>query len=423
MKLQLISLGLSHKTAPVELRERLAIPADRVAEEVRGLRRDDVLPECLLLSTCNRVEAYAGVRDADAGLASLADFFSRHANGGDVGSHLYQHKGAEAVDHLFRVASSLDSMVVGEPQILGQLKGAFSTAREAGTTGSILHHAIERAISTAKRVRTETAIARSAVSISFAAVELAKKIFESLDDKTVLLIGAGEMAELAAQHLISAGVGHILVTNRTYQRAVELAERFHGSAIRYEDYKESLVRTDIVIASTGAREYILAHHDMARVMHARRFRSVFFIDIAVPRNLDPNIERLDNCYVYDIDDLQQVVDTNKEERLKETERATEIIQQEVAHFQRWLRGRAGTPQILALRQGGEQVRDAEVVRAMERLSHLSEEDRAVIDDLARRLTNKFLHPPTAALKQAIRDGDETAVSILHKVYGVGGARG
>jgi len=419
MKLQLISLGLSHKTAPVELRERLAIPADRVGDEVRGLRQDDTLPECLLLSTCNRVEAYAGVRDAEAGLASLEGFFSRHANGGDVVPHLYHHQGPEAVDHLFRVASSLDSMVVGEPQILGQLKGAFSTAREAGTTGSILHHAIERAISTAKRVRTETAIARSAVSISFAAVELAKKIFESLEDKTVLLIGAGEMAELAAQHLISAGAGHILVTNRTYQRAVDLAERFHGSAIRYEDYKESLVRTDIVIASTGAREYILAHHDMARVMHARRFRSVFFIDIAVPRNLDPNIERLDNCYVYDIDDLQQVVDTNKEERLKETERATEIIREEVSRFQQWLRGRAGTPQIVALREGGEQVRDAEVSRALEQLSHLTKEDREVIDDLARRLTNKFLHPPTAALKRAIRDGDDTAVSILHRMYGLG----
>lgn len=418
MKLQLISLGLSHKTAPVALRERLAIPADRVGEEVRSLHQDDVLPECLLLSTCNRVEAYAGVHDADAGLASLKGFFSSHANGGDVGPHLYHHQGAEAIDHLFRVASSLDSMVVGEPQILGQLKGAFSTAREAGTTGSILHHAIERAISTAKRVRTETAIARSAVSISFAAVELAKKIFENLEGKTVLLIGAGEMAELAAQHLISAGVGHILVTNRTYQRAVDLAERFHGSAIRYEDYKESLVRTDIVIASTGARQYILAHHDMARVMHQRRFRSVFFIDIAVPRNLDPNIERLDNCYVYDIDDLQQVVDTNKEERLKETERATEIIQGEVAHFQQWLRGRAGTPQILALRERGEKVRDAEVVRAMEQLSHLTQADREIIDNLARRLTNKFLHPPTAALKRAMRDGDETAVSILHKVFGI-----
>ena len=418
MKLQLISLGLSHKTAPVELRERLAIPADRVGDEVRGLRQEESISECLLLSTCNRVEAYAGVHDAEAGLVSLEGFFSRHANGSDVVPHLYHHQGEEAVDHLFRVASSLDSMVVGEPQILGQLKGAFSIAREAGTTGSILHHAIERAISTAKRVRTETAIARSAVSISFAAVELAKKIFESLEDKTVLLIGAGEMAELAAQHLISAGAGYILVTNRTYQRAVDLADRFHGSAIRYEDYKESLVRTDIVIASTGAREYILAHHDMARIMHARRFRSVFFIDIAVPRNLDPNIERLDNCYVYDIDDLQQVVDTNKEERLRETDRAAEIIHEEITHFQQWLRGRAGTPQILALREGGEQVRDAEVVRALEHLSHLSKEDREVVGDLARRLTNKFLHPPTAALKRAIRDGDETAVSILHKMFGI-----
>ncbi|HBB41366.1 MAG: glutamyl-tRNA reductase [Nitrospirae bacterium CG18_big_fil_WC_8_21_14_2_50_70_55] len=416
MKLQLISLGLSHKTAPVELRERLAIPADQVAAEVCRLHEATTLPECLLLSTCNRVEAYAGVADATTGLAALEEFFTHHANGSDVCAHLYHHQGAEAVDHLFRVASSLDSMVVGEPQILGQLKGAFSTAHAAGTTGTILHHAIERAISTAKRVRTETAIARSAVSISFAAVELAKKIFQNLEDKTVMLIGAGEMAELAAQHLISAGVGYILVTNRTYQRAVDLAERFHGSAIRYEDFKESMVRTDIVIASTGARDYVLAHHDMARVMHARRSRSVFFIDISVPRNLDPNIERIDNCYVYDIDDLQQVVDTNKEERLKESERATEIIQEEVAHFLQWLRGRAGTPQIIALRERGARLCEAELTRAIEQLGHLTKEDHAVISELARRLTNKFLHPPTTALKRAMRDGDETAVAILHKMF-------
>ncbi len=416
MALHLVTVGLSHKTAPVELRERLAIPQERVEEEVQRLHREGEIPECLLLSTCNRVEAYAGVRDVDAGVESLEHFFARHANGSDVGPHLYRHTGAEAVDHLFRVASSLDSMVVGEPQILGQLKDAFHAAHRAGTTGSILHHAVERALSTAKRVRTETAIARSAVSISFAAVELAKKIFDRLDDKTVMLIGAGEMAELAAQHLLSAGVTHILVTNRTYSRAVALAERFRGSAIRYEDYKNSLVRTDIVIASTGAPHYILGHHDMARVMHERRYRSVFLIDISVPRNLDPNIERLDNCYVYDIDDLQQVVDTNKEERLKESERAAEIIREEVARFERWLRGRAGAPQIVALRSSVEQMRDAELARALDRLKHLPKEDRQVVYELARGLTNKFLHAPTVALKRALHDGDDTAVAILNKTF-------
>jgi glutamyl-tRNA reductase len=416
MALQLITVGLSHKTAPVALREQLAIPQEEVCNLVRGLHGGGKFAECLLLSTCNRVEAYASVEDPEGGYDSLIHFFARQTNGTDVARHLYHHHGREAVMHLFRVASSLDSMVVGEPQILGQLKDAFARARAAGATGSVLHHAMERALSTAKRVRTETAIARSAVSISYAAVELAKKIFGDLADKTVMLIGAGEMAELAAQHLLAAGVHKILVTNRTYSRAVQLAERFNGSAIRYDDFRTSLIRTDIVIASTGATEYVLTRQDMARVMHDRRHQPVFFIDIAVPRNLDPDIERLDNCYLYDIDDLQSVVDTNKEERLRETERAHEIIDQEVAAFEAWLRSRAATPLILALRNSGEQFREQEVARALARLPALTDEQRQVVECLARSLTNKFLHDPTVALKHATRNGDQTAISIIRRMF-------
>jgi glutamyl-tRNA reductase len=418
MALQLITVGLSHKTAPVALREQLAIPQDRVCDLVRGLHDGAHLPECLLLSTCNRVEAYASVEDAENGRDSLMRFFTRQTNGTDVIPHLYHHHGRQAVVHLFRVASSLDSMVVGEPQILGQLKDAFARARAAGATGSVLHHALERALSTAKRVRTETAIARSAVSISYAAVELAKKIFGSLEDKTVMLIGAGEMAELAAQHLLGAGAHKILVTNRTYGRAVQLAERFQGSAIRYEDYRDSLIRTDIVIASTAATDYVLTRQDMTRVMHDRRHQPVFFIDIAVPRNLDPEIERLDNCYLYDIDDLQSVVDTNKEERLRETERAHEIIDQEVAAFEAWLRGRAAAPLIVALREHGERFREQEVAKALARLPDLTDEQRQAVECLARSLTNKFLHEPTVALKHATRGGDQTAISIIRKMFGI-----
>jgi len=418
MALQVITVGLSHKTAPVELREQLAIPQDRVADLVRSLHDGARLHECLLLSTCNRVEAYASVEDADAGHDCLLHFFTHQTNGTDVVPHLYHHQGRQALVHLFRVASSLDSMVVGEPQILGQLKDAFALARDAGATGSVLHHALERALSTAKRVRTETAIARSAVSISYAAVELAKTIFGALDDKTVMLIGAGEMAELAAQHLLTAGAHKILVTNRTYARAVQLAERFNGSAIRYDDFRDSLIRTDIVIASTGATEYVLTRHDMTHVMQERRHKPVFFIDIAVPRNLDPEIERLDNCYLYDIDDLQSVVDTNKEERLKETERAHEIIDQEVAAFEAWLRGRAATPLIVALREHGEQYRDAEVAKVLARLPDLSDDQRQAVEGLARALTNKFLHGPTVALKHATRGGDQTATAIIRKMFGI-----
>ena len=231
------------------------------------------------------------------------------------------------------------------------------------------------------------------------------------------------MAELAAQHLLTAGAHKILVTNRTYSRAVQLAERFHGSAIRYDDFKTSLIRTDIVIASTGATEYVLTRQDMTHVMQDRRHKPVFFIDIAVPRNLDPEIERLDNCYLYDIDDLQSVVDTNKEERLKETERAHEIIDQEVAAFEAWLRGRAATPLILALREHGEEFREAEVAKALTKLSDLSDEQRQVVESLARALTNKFLHGPTVALKHATRSGDQTATAIIRKMFGLsGGAR-
>ncbi|MGD2064262.1 MAG: glutamyl-tRNA reductase [Nitrospirota bacterium] len=416
MALQLITVGLSHKTAPVALREQLAIPREQVCDLVRGLHDGAQLTECLLLSTCNRVEAYASVEDPEGGYDSLIHFFARQTNGTDVVPHLYHHHGRQAVVHLFRVASSLDSMVVGEPQILGQLKDAFARARAAGATGSVLHHAMERALSTAKRVRTETAIARSAVSISYAAVELAKKIFGSLEDKTVMLIGAGEMAELAAQHLLGAGARKILVTNRTYSRAVQLAERFHGSAIRYDDFGNSLIRTDIVIASTGATDYVLSRQDMARVMHDRRHQPVFFIDIAVPRNLDPEIERLDNCYLYDIDDLQSVIDTNKEERLRETERAHEIIDQEVAAFEAWLRGRAATPLILALRDSGKQFREQETAKALARLPDLTDEQREAVEHLARSLTNKFLHGPTVALKHATRNGDQTAISIIRKMF-------
>jgi len=418
MVLHLITVGLSYKTAPVALREQLAIPQEQVCELVRGLHDHARLHECLLLSTCNRVEAYASVEDPEDGRDSLIRFFSGQSNGTDVRPHLYHHHGRQAVVHLFRVASSLDSMVVGEPQILGQLKDAFARARDAGATGAVLHHAMERALSTAKRVRTETAIARSAVSISYAAVELAKKIFGTLEDKTVMLIGAGEMAELAAQHLLTAGAHKILVTNRTYSRAVQLAERFNGSAIRYDDFRTSLIRTDIVIASTGATEYVLTRQDMTRVMHDRRHEPVFFIDIAVPRNLDPEIERLDNCYLYDIDDLQSVVDTNKEERLKETERAHEIIDQEVAAFEAWLRGRAAGPLIVALREHGEQFRDAEVAKVLARLPNLNDEQRQAVEALARSLTNKFLHGPTVALKHATRSGDQTATAIIRKMFGL-----
>jgi len=399
--MEVIALGLSHKTAPVEIRERLHFPEKGLSKPLELLAQAEEILECLLLSTCNRVEIYAVAEEVERAFSYLTDFLSKYHQ---VPPELFQGciytlQGEAAIRHIFRVASSLDSLVVGESQILGQVKMAYTAALEQETTGVILNHLLERALSVAKRVRTETAIAEAPVSVSSAAVELAKKIFGDLSGRTVLIIGAGEMSELAAKHLVSDGVRTVLVSNRNYQRAVELAERFQGRAVRFEDAKEELLHADIVISSTGAPHFILHRTEVQDLIRKRRNRPLFIIDIAVPRDIDPEVNQIDNVYLYDIDDLEAVAAANKREREREAERAEAIIDKEVLAFSFWLRSLDVVPTIVSLRKKVEEIRQGELERHNSKLASLSPEQREVVSALTTAIVNKILHYPLTELKR------------------------
>ncbi len=397
----IVIVGLNHRTAPVEVRERLAFPADTIGHALRGLVEREEIVEGVILSTCNRVEVCVLAGEPYQGAAAVREFLSAYHGmpREELNGYLYHHQGEEAVKHLFRVSSSLDSMVLGEPQILGQVKDAYGYAAEFRAIGPILDKFYSKAFSVAKRVRTETKVASSAVSVSYAAVELAKKIFGSLKDKTVLLIGAGEICELAARHLLSAGVKGILVTNRTFERAVKLAEEFDGMPVRFDELLSHLKMADIVLSSTGAPHFILKKQDVEEVLRIRRNRPMFFIDMAVPRDIDPDANQIDNVYVYDIDDLNNVIETNLEERQKEANRAEEIVAGEVQNFFRWLEAQQVTPTIVMLRKKFEEVKNAEVAKAIAVLGVEDPKTKKVVESLASAILNKVLHPPIAALKK------------------------
>jgi glutamyl-tRNA reductase len=337
----------------------------------------------------------------------------------DFEKSLYAYTDSEAIRHIFRVASSLDSMIVGEPQILGQLKDAFDFALSKKTTGVFLNKLMKKAISTAKRIRTETRIAENAVSISFSAVELAKKIFTDLSGKSFMLLGAGEMAELAARHLVSNGVTDVKVVNRTYERGCELAKEFNGKPVRFEDFLQELANTDIIICSTGAPTYVLYKEQMQRVLKKRKHKPVFIIDISVPRNIDPEINKIDNVYLYDVDDLQGVVDTNMLERKKEAELAEKIIDEEVEKFIKWMSSLDSVPTIVALRQKAEEVKNEELEKFKNKFPELNDEKIKAIDYLATAITNKLIHPPTVALKEDAENRDEL-IAMIKKLYGING---
>jgi len=398
----IILLGMNHKTAPVEMRERLAVACRQEVNPLRLLPRLENVDELLFLSTCNRVEFLFTCRDRDGGLkevtALLRTYLGLDSTEG-VENHVYAFRGMEAVRHVFRVASSLDSMVVGEPQILGQLKSAYREATEWRTVKVILNRLLHKTFSVAKRVRSETCIGSNAVSISYAAVELAKKIFGSLQDKRVLLIGAGEMAELAAEHLLAQGVRHMVVANRTLERAVDLAKRFRADTTPFEHILNALKNTDIVLSSTGAPEPILKYNDVRARMRERRNKPLFFIDIAVPRDIEPKINEIDNVYLYDIDDLQGVIDLNREERKKEAERAEHIIAGETLKFQEWMATLNVVPTIVALREKAETIRRSELQRTLSHLPHMSEKDRLAVEALTEAIVKKLLHDPIVFLKK------------------------
>jgi glutamyl-tRNA reductase len=409
--MSLVLIGVNHKTAPIALRERIAISREELPKAIRALAAVPGVAECMIVSTCNRVEILAAVESPELDLNS---FLHQHfgLDKALLAPHLYEHRDQEAVRHLFRVAASLDSMVVGEPQILGQVKEAFAVARASGTVGGQLEHLLQSAFAAAKRVRTETEIGSNSVSIASVAVELARKIFGSLEGRTVFLVGAGKMSELAARHLVRQGADAILVTNRTLERARLMAESFAGRVIPFDELYEAASQADIVISSTGAPHPIFRPEHGQAFLHRRRNRPMFFIDIAVPRDVDPAMGKLEGIFVYDIDDLQQVAVAHMAERGREAADAEALIEREVVRFHQRRRAVNAAPAIVALQQQAEEIRQAELRRAQARLASLNAEQLAAVDALTRGLVNKFLHTPMQALKQAARENDAARLESL-----------
>jgi glutamyl-tRNA reductase len=415
-------IGLNHKTAPVEIREQLTVACTQTGPAVEILKNLPEVQEALFLTTCNRVEVLFTAEDLEAAFAGLTGTWSRDLQHSpeELQRCLYTYRGDEAIRHLFRVAASLDSLVVGEPQILGQIKEAYREASRTRSTGVILNRLLHRAFSTAKRIRTETGIAGHAVSISFAAVELAKKIFQELAGKKVLLIGAGEMAELAAEHLWNNKVDEIVVANRTLERAQEMAHRWRGRAVPLGEVPQALVETDIVISSTGAPDLLIRRDQVKTIMKQRRQRPLFFIDIAVPRDIDPRVNDLDNVYLYDIDDLQGVVAQNMAARKNEAVEAERIVQEEAAKFRTWLNGLEVVPTIVALRQKIEEIRQGELKRAGTALQDLTPDQLQAVELLSRSMVNKILHDPITFLKQVgNRQQVSKQVDLAQKFFNLG----
>jgi len=404
-------IGVNHNTAPVEVRERLAMPESRLPEVCKSLCQQEGIEEGMILSTCNRVELLVRRRD---GVDNLRNFVCEyfHLDPAEYERYFYDYREEEAVRHVFRVTSSLDSMVVGEPQILGQVKEAYAVARAVGAINSQLDSLLTRAFAVAKRVRTETAVGSSAVSVASVAVELAKKIFGSLNGKHVYLVGAGKMSELAARHLIAHGAASIFVANRTYDRAVQLAKKFHGQAIMFEQLYDTCDKADIVITSTGAPHAIFRREHGELFLSRRRNRPMFFIDIAVPRDVDPGLNKLDGIFVYDIDDLQQAVTSHVADRRKEAERAEAIVALEVQRFQARLQSLDVVPTIVSLQDHLETIRQAEIDRVRGRLGSLSPDQELAVDALTRGIINKIMHTPISTLKTAARESEATTVIDL-----------
>ena len=406
-EVNLILVGVNHKTTPVEIREKLAFTKGKIEESVDHLFNLPDIIEHTILSTCNRVEIYARANSQDSAIKSIKQFICdfHQLSLVELEDHFYSYSNKEAVEHLFRVSSSLDSMILGEAQILGQVKEAYSLARDLSSTGLVLNQLFEKAFSIAKKVREETGIAERSVSISSAAVELAQKIFDDLENHTVMLVGTGEMAELAAKHLISYGVKTVYVTSRTYERAANLARMLNGSALDFEAFKNELHRADIVITSTSAPNFIIKKEIVEKAIHERKNKPIFFIDIAVPRDIEPDVNDLENVYLYDIDDLQVVVSANIKEREKEAKNAMNFISQEVTKFNNWVGALDAVPTIVEIRKKAENIRKQEIEKTLKKISHLSEDEKQLLRQMSSSMINKILHKPTIKLKQKTQSED------------------
>ncbi len=404
--MNIIVVGLSHHTAPLEIREKLAFSSSGIESPLRELTSLPDITEGVIVSTCNRVEVYARARDMAAGIARVKRFLA--GRGGipfsSLEPHLYGYHGEKAVRHVFRVASSLDSLVIGEPQILGQVKAAYGYAAEYGASGLILNRLLHKAFSVAKRIRTETRIASSAVSVAFAAVELARKIFDGLAGKTVLLVGTGEMGELAARHFVTAGAGEVMVANRTFERAERLATEFSGRPVRFDDLADHLHKADIILSTTGAPRYIIGPAAVSEALRRRKQRPMFFIDIAVPRDIDPAVNDLENVYLYNTDDLRGVVESNLEQRAREAEKAEEIVTDETGRFLAWLSSLEVVPTIVALRSRFEEIVRAEARRTLTAWKDPSPEQERRLDAMTSAIISKLLHTPISVLKHTGQGG-------------------
>ena len=420
--MSIVLVGVNHKSAPVEVRERLAFSDDACSSGLRALVDGEVVREALIVSTCNRVEILT--ETASERLNETIERVNQFLSGADTlprsffAAHLYQHTDDEAIRHLFRVTSSLDSMVIGEPQVLGQVRRAYSIALEAGTAGRILNRLIHHAFRVAKRVRTETGIGANAVSISYMAVELGKKIFDSLQGRTALLIGAGEMAELSARHLLNAGVTRLLLANRTEDRAERVASELGGHAVKFDELSDYLAEADIVICSTAADQYVITEPMAREALSRRRNRPSFFIDISVPRNIDPAVGKIANVFVFDIDDLESVISSNIREREREAERAELIVESEIMQFQQTLRLLDIGPTIGALRNKLHDIARAELTRRRSRLGPLTAEQESAIEALLVSTVNKISHPLLSHMRRSFDASDAETIQAWRDTFGL-----
>lgn len=419
--MSIVLVGLNHNTAPVDIRERLAFPdGESLRRALRVLSTFESVKESLIFSTCNRVEVYVySDEEVKTLVEKIKDFLSdfHKVPKDEFEKFLYVYFDRQAVFHLFKVTSSLDSMIVGEPQITGQVKDFYEIALSEKTTSIIFNHLVNRALFTTKRVRNETRIGENPVSVSYAAVGLIKRVFEDLSKKSVLLVGAGEMASLAMKHLISSGVKRIFVTNRTFQRAEELAREFNGVALPFEALKEHIKNVDIVLCSTNAPNYVVTEQMIREIMPQRKYKPIFFIDISVPRNIDPGCDKVDNVYLYNIDDLQDVVDSNILERKKEAEKALKIIEEETEKFLKWMDSLKSTPVIVSIRSKAEQIRQEEFEKFKNRFKQLPPEILNSIDYLTQSIINKIMHEPTIALRNNCKER-ELLIFAARKLFGV-----
>ncbi|MCD4717293.1 MAG: glutamyl-tRNA reductase [Desulfobacterales bacterium] len=417
--MKIINIGMNHETAPVELRECLATDPENTVRALALMRDLECIKEGLFISTCNRVEfliATESAKDAEKSVISLMAKLGNMPKE-NFSSKLYTNEDRDAVMHIFRVASSIDSMIVGEPQILGQIKEAYAEATRQKTSGVILNRLMHKAFHVAKRVRTETEICEAAVSISYAAVELAKKIFHVLKGKKVLLIGAGEMAELAARHLMAQGVSSMVVVNRTFERAVEVAGLFKGRPVSFDEIGAQILDVDIVVTSTASKEYVVTYDQVKNSLRKRRNRPLFFIDIAVPRDVEPKINDLENVYVYDIDDLKGIIEINMAQRQQAAVKAERIVQEEVGKFKKWLETLAVVPTIVSLRDKADSIIQAELKKSFSALSHLTPDQIETVHTLTRSIAEKMMNDPIVFLKEkAGRETLNTYLDVTRKLF-------